>query len=62
MNIYEKIVSVVVLEIQKNPKMTDKQIKGYVEYLGVFVPKMRDHIIKEAKVIVSKNKKVCTPN
>ena len=46
---YDTIVGLVATEIAKTPDMTEKQIIGYVEYLGVCVPHTRDRIIEDAK-------------
>jgi hypothetical protein len=51
-SIYDKLVEATRQELIKNPDLTEKQIKGYVEYLGVFVPSVRDRIIKQAKELL----------
>lgn len=49
MDVYETLVDLTRLEILKTPDITDDQLDGFVKYLGVFVPKVRKRIIKEAK-------------
>lgn len=48
-DIYKNLVLVTKREIEKVPEITDDQLDGYLKYLGVFVPSVRDRIIKEAK-------------
>lgn len=47
--IYENCVLAAKKQIEEFPEITDEQLDGYVKYLGVFVPHVRERIIKEAK-------------
>ena len=42
METYEQIVMVTKREIDKTPEITDDQLLGFVQYLGVFVPHMKE--------------------
>lgn len=48
-DVYEQLVHVTMLQIKQCPEINDDQLDGYVKYLGVFVPKMREKIIKDAR-------------
>jgi len=47
--IYEQLIFITRQQVIENPDITDGQLDGYVKYLGIFAPNIRDMIVKEAK-------------
>ena len=46
---YNRIVFATRMQINDHPGITDEQLLGYVQYLGVFVEDVRKRIVADAK-------------
>tara|TARA_R110000851_G_scaffold4520_3_gene18463 strand:+ start:1143 stop:1313 length:171 start_codon:yes stop_codon:yes gene_type:complete len=51
---FNQIVELTAIQIIETPSISDEQLLGYVQFLGVFIPDMRWHIVEEAKMLVAK--------
>lgn len=52
-NVYDSLVNLLAAELDSNADMTDADADGYLEAQGVFVPHVRERMIRDAKMKIT---------